>query len=260
MARGCHTSATEHKVFIREEMCDNIEKGFWVVLPYDQVKHLPNLHLSPLGVKEERVRRPRLVVDHTWFGVNATTVAYTPKEAMQFGAALPRILETVCHADPAYGPVYICKIDVADGFYRMHVAPDDAPLLATILPTYDGEPQLVAIPISSTMGWVNSPPVFCGASETIADLANNRMYRRHAPPHRLESVAEPQDEDWDHVPDVTPALRAALSPDEVAIVATPSQDRVPASQDRVPDQDRVPGAPSQDRVPASQDRVPDQDD
>ena len=39
MARGCHKSATEHKDFIREEMCDNIEKGFWVVLPYKLIRH-----------------------------------------------------------------------------------------------------------------------------------------------------------------------------------------------------------------------------
>ena len=196
--RGCHTSANDHQQFIRDEMSDNIEHGFWVVLPFEQVKHLPNLRLSPLGVKEERERRPRLVVDHTWFGVNDATIQYTPKEAMQFGGTLPRILHKVRHADPAYGPVYLSKIDIADGFYRMHMAPDDAPTLATILPRYEGEEQLVAIPISSTMGWVNSPPTFCAASETAADVANNRMYRRHAPPHRLEAVAEATDEDWDN--------------------------------------------------------------
>ena len=103
MARGCHKSATEHKAFIQDEMCDNIKKGFWVVLPYELIRHLPNLHLSPLGIKEERTRRPRLVVDHTWFGVNAATLPYTPNEAMQFGAASPQILEMVCYADPVYG-------------------------------------------------------------------------------------------------------------------------------------------------------------
>ena len=117
MARGPHKSAEEHSEFIRDEMADNIEQGFWVVLPYEQVKHLPNLRLSPLGVKEERERRPRLVVDHTWFGVNDATVPHTPKEAMQFGAALPRILHKVRHSNPAHGPVYMAKVDISDGFY-----------------------------------------------------------------------------------------------------------------------------------------------
>ena len=43
------------------------------------------------------------------------------------------------------------------------------------------------------MGWVNSPPLFCSLTETICDLANARMYRRHAPPHRQESLAARDD-------------------------------------------------------------------
>jgi len=43
------------------------------------------------------------------------------------------------------------------------------------------------------MGWVNSPPLFCSLTETICDLANARMYRRHAPHHRQESLAAHDD-------------------------------------------------------------------
>jgi len=43
------------------------------------------------------------------------------------------------------------------------------------------------------MGWVNSPPLFCSLTETICDLANARMCRRHAPPHRQESLAARDD-------------------------------------------------------------------
>lgn len=43
------------------------------------------------------------------------------------------------------------------------------------------------------MGWVNSPPIFCSLTETICDLANSRMYRRHAPPHRQEDLAACRD-------------------------------------------------------------------
>jgi hypothetical protein len=46
----------------------------------------------PLGIKEERDRRARLVVDHTWFLINQHTLEWT-KEAMQFGGALYRIPE-----------------------------------------------------------------------------------------------------------------------------------------------------------------------
>ena len=37
IARGCHHSANEHADFLREEMADNIENKFWMVLPCEQV-------------------------------------------------------------------------------------------------------------------------------------------------------------------------------------------------------------------------------
>jgi len=40
------------------------------------------------------------------------------------------------------------------------------------------------------MGWVESPPAFCAVTETIADLANRRIHRKHAPLHRLDQISE----------------------------------------------------------------------
>ena len=56
--RGCHRSATEHASFLREEMAEFIDNRFWAVLPYEQIKQLPDLQLSPVAVKEERERKP----------------------------------------------------------------------------------------------------------------------------------------------------------------------------------------------------------
>ena len=75
-------------------MADFIKAGFWVVLPLDQVRSLgQDLRLSPLAVKDEgEKRRPRVVMDHTWFGMNNHTVVELPPKVMQFGGALSRIL------------------------------------------------------------------------------------------------------------------------------------------------------------------------
>jgi hypothetical protein len=107
---------------------------------------------------------------------------------MQFGGALHRVLRQVRQADPLYGLVHLCKFDIKDGFYRMFLKASDCPRLAIILPRYDGEEQLVAIPMASTMGWVESPPTFCTMSETVANLANAKTKRspRMAEPRRLE--------------------------------------------------------------------------
>jgi len=95
----------------------------------------------------------------------------------------------VHHSNPEFGPVYICKLDISDGFYRIPLEANSAPSLAVLLPAAPGEPPLVAIPLSLPMGWVELPPYFCAATETVADLANQRMPCRYAPPHRLEPTA-----------------------------------------------------------------------
>ena len=112
---------------------------------------------------------------------------------MQFGGALYRLLYQIRHADPTHGPVYMAKFDIKDGFYRVHLRPKHCPRLAIVLPRYDGLPPLVAIPLAITMGWTNSPPTFCALTETAADVCNDQLYKRHAPPHRLESLTTPYD-------------------------------------------------------------------
>jgi hypothetical protein len=193
VAKGCNHSAIEHKDFIAEEMLEFSKDGFWTILPYDRVRHLPGLRLSPAQIKEERDRRPRFIADHKSWGVNDHTLPTAPTEAMQFGGALYRLLTQIRHANPDHGPVYMAKYDVKDGFYRLHLRPEHCVKLAIVLPPYEGLPPLVAIPFVLTMGWTNSPPTFCAFSETTCDVANSRLYRRHAPPHRLEGLPAPLD-------------------------------------------------------------------
>ena len=194
--RGCHRSANEHAEFLRDEMSEFIDSRFWVVLPYSLVRDMPQLQLSPAAVKEERERRPRLLCDHSWYPVNDTTCPHAPPEAMQFGGALHRVMSKIRHANPSHGPVHICKYDIKDGYYRMFLNANDCPRLSIILPRYEGEEQLIAIPMSTTMGWVQSPPSFCVMSETIADKTNEefRSSPRTAEPHRLEQHAIPKDD------------------------------------------------------------------
>jgi hypothetical protein len=124
-------------------------------------------------------------------------MAAPPPEAMQFGATLGRILHSTRHANPAFGPTYLSKYDIKDGFYRMFLRANDCPRLAIILPVYPGKEQLVAIPMACTMGWVESPPTFCTMSETVVDLANWAFSTNpDGPgPHRLDEATGHAD-DW----------------------------------------------------------------
>ena len=191
--RGPHKSSHGERAFVAEEMLDFCQQGYWLVLPYSVVRHLPNLRISPLGVVPQRDRRPRLIVDYSHSDVNHNTLPLAPREAMQFGRALQRVLSTIVHVDPRYGPVHLAKIDVADGFYRVWLQVADIPKLGVALPVSPGGEQLFAFPLTLPMGWVQSPPYFTVVTETACDRANLMLTQRTDPrlrqAHRLETLA-----------------------------------------------------------------------
>lgn len=200
--RGSHKSCDDHLQFLREELLDFASKGFWLVLPYREVRrlqklgHLIGLRVSPLGVVPQRNRRPRLIVDLTFHDINKDTVPLAPTEAMQFGRALERILYSIRHSNPRFGPVYLSKVDLSDGFYRVGINDSATAKLAVALPKFPDEEQLLALPLVLPMGWVSSPPYFCAVTETIADLVNSWPANVQPPPHPLETVSQtcPPDE------------------------------------------------------------------
>lgn len=118
--RGSHQSAHSYLGFLEQEMLDMVRRGYWTILPYNLVKDTPNLRLSPIGVVPQRERRPRTIVDYTFHHVNHDTRKLAPPESMQFGQALDRLLYRIWSADPKFGPVYALKVDLSDGFYRIH--------------------------------------------------------------------------------------------------------------------------------------------
>jgi len=205
LLRGPHKSAKDHATFLQQEFASMLQKQQWTLLPAALVTELQQLRLSPLGVIPQHDRRPRTIADYTFFHVNQDTVPLGPPEAMQFGRSLRRLLTKILYADPRFGPVYLCKIDIADGFYRIWLLPCDIPKLGVLFPTNSGEPPLIGFPLTLPMGWVESPPFFSAATETVADLANQRFTTDLSPPpHRLELVSET-------VP-ITPVLAALPLP------------------------------------------------
>jgi hypothetical protein len=134
-------------------------------------------------------------MDHTYSNMNQESLLSALPEAMQFGWALDHILFTIHQANPNHRPVYTAKWDVNNGYSHMHLWPNRASCLAYLLPKFDGKEQLVAIPLIPTMGWVESPLVFCMLSKTITNLSNECMhdptYTTKA--HCLEPLAKERD-------------------------------------------------------------------
>ena len=233
LSRGPHKSCADSTEFLQEEFADMVSKGQWVVLPASAVKHLPGLRVSPMGMKEERDRRDRVIIDYSFSNVNQETLLLVATDAMQFGHALDRILRQILLANPAYGPVQLMKIDISDGFYRVNLNIDDIPKLGVAYPTAPGEEQLIAFPLVLPMGWKNSPPAFCTVTETIADAANQAIRSNVRPlRHRLDDMAQeirPQPPTTAAVPAV-----AGLSPSGGSPPPLPAVRAVPVPTSRDP--------------------------
>ena len=193
--RGPHPSANLHLEFLFTEFLQMINNKQWVILPYSVAKSLKNLRISPPGVVPQRDRRPRWIGDYTWSGINPDTIPIVPQESLQYGRALERFLRQILLADPKYGPIYMLKCDIADGYYRIALRMRDCPKLALAFPGLSSDETFVAIPLVLPMGWKNSGPAFCAATETIADIANATV-QANSPqaPHHLDTLAEVQDQ------------------------------------------------------------------
>lgn len=152
LKRGPHKSTKNGIKFLREEFSDMIDKEQWVILPARFLQDIPGLRLSPLGLVPQRDRRDRMISDYTYFGVNGKTLQLSPKHAMQFGCALNRLLYEIYHANPQFGLVYMSKIDLVDGFYRLWIAPHSTARLAVLFPARDREEPLIGIPLTNPMG------------------------------------------------------------------------------------------------------------
>ncbi len=171
-------------------MADMMKRAFWTVLPHSRVKHLKHLRVAPFGVVPQFDRRPRTIVDYSFSGLNKETLKLSPREAMQFGRVLERVMTQIVHADPRFGPVKQIKIDMSDGFYLIRVRAEDIAKLGVAFPALDGEESLIAFPLSLPMGWTESPPYFCAFTETVADITNERILKWRRPPrHHLEQSA-----------------------------------------------------------------------
>ena len=56
-------------------------------------------------------------------------------------------------------------------FWRMDCRDGEEWNFSYVLPQPEGAPIMIVVPTSLQMGWVESPPYFCAATETAQDIA-----------------------------------------------------------------------------------------
>ena len=181
--RGPHASAIEPDAMqqLHEEVQEKVKKGQVQVVTWDSIKDNPprELKVSPMAMIPHKSRKYRAILDlsfecrlsdaKTIKSVNATSTKTAPKGAIdQMGHSLMRIVYAFAEADRENPDVKIfsAKWYVQDRFRRLVAEDGEEWNFAYVLPQEEGEPTKLVIPTSLQMGWIESPPYFCAASET----------------------------------------------------------------------------------------------
>ena len=95
-----------------------------------------------------------------------------PQHAIfELGNVIPRLVWALARTQREV-PVLFSKIDLKGGYWKMCVSADDAWNFAYVLPKLDdNKPTVLVVPDALQMGWSESPPFFCAATETAWDVA-----------------------------------------------------------------------------------------
>ena len=226
LERGPHPSAAtpESIMLFSENIQYQVQAGFsQVVLASDLLKNPPKqLKISPVAVVPQPNRRGRIILDLSFPvkrqtrralsqdlrrlskkqrrrvnnlapAVNNATNTTAPLAPVKLiGKALNELFEFIAVQQPG-DDVLLSKIDLSDGFWRMIVTEDARYNFCYVLPQPAGEPIRIVVPSAFQMGWKDSPPYFCTATETRRDFIDWLIATKiELPPHPFEKFVMPK--------------------------------------------------------------------
>ena len=209
IAHGCHPSAAipEASKCLREETLTKVKEGFARIISWEDIKKNgipPNLKVSPIAAIPHKSRNFRMILDLSYQlkigGERLQSVNDSSNKNLalqvsmaQLGSVLPRLISAVAHAPSPTIPITFAKLDIKDGYWRMVVSDEDAWNFCYVLPpAKEGDPPQLVVPASLQMGWSESPPFFCAASETARNLAATALKSTETlKPHPMESLMLP---------------------------------------------------------------------
>ena len=215
LKRGPHQSAFEDGAvaFLHEETREKAANNYARVVRWGDIKdNLPtNFKLSPVAMVPHKSKSFRCILDLTfqmkkkdgtfWESVNSTTTKMAPPETMaQLGTSVKRLVCTMANNYDPNKPFIFTKLDIKDGFWRLAVNDSDAWNFCYVLPAESEIKDLndveIVVPNSLQMGWTESPPYFCAASETARDVIELILPNaRDLPVHPLEHMMMPDGDD-----------------------------------------------------------------
>ena len=206
LKRGPHISAKNPTAakYLHEETQEKLKGGYIRIVKWKDIKHnFPkNLKISPVAMIPHKSRSFRCILDLSFKlkvngtkinSVNETTTTQSPQKSMaQLGWVIKRIITTMAHNYNTNKPFFFSKCDIKDGFWRMNVSLDDAWNFCYVIPSQQNKASSlddtnIVVPHALQMGWAESPPFFCAATETARDVIQQYFNScQMIPPHPLE--------------------------------------------------------------------------
>jgi hypothetical protein len=109
----------------------------------------------------------------------------------QLGHTLSRIILAFAKAKKD-AKIFMSKWDIKDGFWRMDCEVEEEFNFTYALPQAAGMTIVLVIPTLLQMGWVESPPYFCAATETARDIASDYSNKPigSLTPHKFSTMSE----------------------------------------------------------------------
>jgi len=186
--RGPHVSALvpDAMAQLQAEVNDKVKRGQVRLVNWEDIRESPpkELKVSPIAMIPHKSRKYRAILDLSFEcrlkdggviqSVNDSTEKTAPRGAIsQMGHSLMRIIHAFAEADREHpnAKIFSAKWDIKDGFWRLVCAEGEEWNFSYVLPQPEGAPAKLVVPTSLQMGWVESPPYFCAASETARDVA-----------------------------------------------------------------------------------------
>jgi hypothetical protein len=167
------------------EVSEKLRNNQARLVRWADIKHNPppQLKVSPLAMVPHKSRPFRAILDLSFSiklsptesipSVNSTTTKTAPAGSInQLGHSLQRIIHAFAMA-PDNAKIFMAKWDIKDGFWRLNCEKGEEWNFAYVLPSSVGDDPVLVIPTSLQMGWIESPPYFCAASETARDVAED---------------------------------------------------------------------------------------
>ena len=201
--RGAHPSADSKEALeaLHAETKEKVKNGYSKVLRYGDIKGLyKKLKISPVAMIPHKSRAYRTILDLSFRlrhlgklmqSVNSATVKQAPAESMvQLGQCVQRIIALLADNYDPDQPFLFSKLDIKDGFWRLAVSDENAWNFCYVLPSFepvaDIDDTLIVVPNCLQMGWCESPPFFCAASETARDVIDSLLQEVNLPAHQFE--------------------------------------------------------------------------